>query len=221
MTTTIENISTPLPTKTSGMSWDAFAEAIAEAEQAERARLMEAFPTPAITAKSGTPAWNDEWLAQRTASEKRDDAFYGYCSKLIVEIGKALASTVPMFCALDIDYEGAGDNGEACSITVRLNRVMSFDEDGKFIRWTDEQNQAYLTQYKEAQAVLPTQLTEWMDETCWAIAYQQHPGFEINEGGFGCLTVAPANEDDPTSPLQLTITHTERTEHTYEPSVLA
>ena len=222
MTTTItENISTPLPIKTSDMSWDAFAEAIAEAEQAERARLMEAIPTPAITAERGTPAWTDEWLLQRAASEKRDGAVYAYCSKLILEIGKALASTVPMFCALDIDYEGCGDSGEACSISVRLNRVMSFDADGKFIRWTDEENQAFTTQYKEAQAILPTELTEWLDETCWAIAYNQHPGFEINEGGYGCISVAPANEDDPASPLQLTISHTERTEQTYDDVVLA
>ena len=74
MTTIIENISTPLPTKTNEMSWEDFYEAITDAEHTEKVRLLEAIPTPPMTAERGSGAWNEEWLAQRRASEKRDAA---------------------------------------------------------------------------------------------------------------------------------------------------
>lgn len=35
---------------------------------------------------------------------------------------------------------------------------------------------------------LPTDLSSQLDEFTWAFAYQQHPGFENNEGGYGTLT---------------------------------
>ena len=221
MTTIIENISTPLPTKTNEMSWDAFAEAITEAEQAERARLMEVIPTPAMTAEPGSDAWNNEWLAQRLASDKRDAVFYSYCSKLILEIGKALAAAVPAFRSLDIEYEGCGDSGESCVITVYTDRQRKVDAEGKFIPWTNEENEAWLKESYAANQILPTYLKEWMDETAWMIAYNKHPGFEIDAGGFGQIVVARADEDDASSPLQLTISHTERVEQSYDDEVLA
>ena len=220
-TTPIKSNTTPLPTKTNEMSWDAFAEAITEAEQTERARLMEAIPTPAITAELGSDAWSNEWLAQRTASERRDDAVYSYCSKLILEIGKALAAAVPAFRSLDIDYEGCGDSGEACVITVYTDRPRKVDAEGKFVPWTHEENEAWNKQNDAANNILPSDLKEWMDETCWAIAYDKHPGFEIDAGGYGSIVVAPADEDDASSPLQLTIRHTERVEQSYDDEVLA
>ena len=221
MTTTIETISTPLPTKTNEMSWDAFAEAIVEAEQTERQRLLEAFPTPAMTAEPGSDAWNTEWLAQRRASQKRDSAVYAYCSKLILEIGKAVAAAVPDFRSLDVEYEGSGDSGEACVITVYLNRQMRFDAEGKYQRPSQEELDEQSKQHAAANNILPSHLKDWMDETCWAIAYDRHPGFEINEGGYGSIVVAPADEDDASSPLQLTIRHTERVEQSYDDVVLA
>ena len=197
------------------------AEAITEAEQEERQRLLEAFPTPAITAELGSPAWNDEWLAQRRASQKRDDVFYRYCSKLILEIGKALALAVPSFRSLSVDYEGQGDSGESCVITVFIDRPAMFDAEGKWRRPTAEEDEAFSKQHAEANSVLPSYLKDWMDETCWAIAYDKHPGFEIDAGGYGVIEVAPDDEDDATSPLQLTIRHTQRTETHYEDEVLA
>lgn len=221
MTTIIENISTPLPTKTNEMSWEDFYEAITDAEHTEKVRLLEVIPTPPMTAEPRSDAWNEEWFAQRRASDKRDAAFYGYCSKLILEIGKALASAVPAFRSLDIEYEGMGDSGEACVITIYTDRPRMFDAEGNFRRPTHEENEAFNQQQDAANNILPSDLKEWMDETAWMIAYNRHPGFEIDAGGFGQIVVARADEDDASSPLKLTIRHTERVEQSYDDEVLA
>jgi len=219
--TDIQNIPTPLPIKTDDMTWDAFTEAVVEAEEAEEARLLQAFPTPAMTAERGTDAWSLEWKAQHKASSYRKTLLMAYNSKLILEIGKAVAAAVPNFQSLDVEYEGCGDSGESCDITVYTDRPFQRDADGKVIPWTNEENEAFSKQQDAANNLIPSDLTEWMDETCWAIAYNEHPGFEINAGGYGSIVVAPADEDDASSPLQLTISHTQRVEQSYEDVVLA
>ena len=220
MTTTLIQ-ATPVPVKTSDMSWDAFTEAIKSACDAEDARLLAEFPTPPITAERGSDGWMDQWAAQHAAGSKRRSALMNFSAKLVVAVGQALADCVPNFRSLDVDYEGSGDSGEACDISVYLNLEPLLDADGKWRRPTPEEDEARNRQRDEANNTLPAELTEWLDETCWAIAYDRHPGFEIDEGGYGQISVAPADEDDPTSPLQLTITHTERTETTYDEEVLA
>ena len=221
MTTTIENISTPLPTKTNEMSWDAFGEAIVEASSAEQSRLTEAIPTPAMTAEPGSDEWTSEWLAQRSASTKRSSELMAYNSQLILEIGRALAAELPNFRSLDVEYEGCGDSGEACEIGVYLSHPNRFDAEGNYQRPSQEELDERSKQQDAANNLLPSDLKEWMDETCWAIAYDKHPGFEIDAGGFGSIVVAPADEDDASSPLQLTISHTQRIEETYDDVVLA
>uniref|UniRef100_UPI0040476698 DUF6878 family protein n=1 Tax=Yoonia sp. TaxID=2212373 RepID=UPI0040476698 len=37
-------------------------------------------------------------------------------------------------------------------------------------------------------SALPSELSNQLDEFAWAFAYQQHPGFENNDGGYGTLT---------------------------------
>ena len=216
MTTTIDNSSTTLPTKTADMSWDVFTQEIVDAYGAEEERLTEAFPTPAMSAEPGSDDWSSQWLAQRRAADERSSHLMSYASKLILQIGKALAAAVPNFRSLDVEYEGCGDSGEGCSISVFVDRLRKVDAEGKFVRWTDEENEAFRQQNEAANNILPSYLKAWMDETCWAIAYNQHPGFEINAGGYGQIVVAPADEDEEGSPLQLTISHTQRTEECYE-----
>ena len=180
----------------------------------------QAFPTPPMTAERGTDAWNLEWRAQHKASSYRKTLLMAYNSKLVLQIGKAVAAVVPDFGSLCVEYEGSGDSGEACDIHIYLKRAIKYDENGKFIPLTHEENQAFIKREAEANSILPSALEEWMDETCWAIAYNAHPGFEINEGGYGTIEVAE-NDEEEGSPLRLTISHTERTEHTYNDEVLA
>lgn len=57
------------------------------------------------------------------------------------------------------EYEGYGDSGNVEDITLQPSGIA-----------------------------LPTDLSSQLDEFTWAFAYQQHPGFENNEGGYGTLT---------------------------------
>ena len=57
------------------------------------------------------------------------------------------------------EYEGYGDSGNVEDITLQPSGIA-----------------------------LPTDLSSQLDEFAWAFAYQQHPGFENNEGGYGTLT---------------------------------
>ncbi len=42
--------------------------------------------------------------------------------------------------------------------------------------------------------MLPSELSSQLDEFAWAFAYQQHPGFENNDGGYGTLTWDLSND---------------------------
>lgn len=57
------------------------------------------------------------------------------------------------------EYEGYGDSGNVEDITLQPNGVA-----------------------------LPSELSSQLGDFAWALAYQQHPGFENNEGGYGTLT---------------------------------
>jgi len=220
-TTTITNTgTTPVPVKTDAMTWECFANDLVVASETEEARLLRAVPTPELTAERGTQAWDDDWAAQYHAGIKRRALLMKFNARLVLEVGKALAAAVPTFRSLDVEYQGSGDSGEACDISVFLHRPQRFDADGK-PRWaTHDENQEDNREADAAAALLPSELKEWLDETCWAIAYDRHPGFEIDAGGFGQIVVARADDDDLTSPLQLTINHTERVEQSYDEEVL-
>ena len=216
MTMTATFAQTKIPTKTDEMSWDLFTLALQTAATAEEQCLARNYPTPEITAERGTPQRNEQWFAQRGAADTRAYQLTLFHYKLIVEVGRALAAAVPNFRSLDIEYEGSGDNGEGCEITVYTDRPMKFDAEGKWVRPTAEESEEFTRQHDAANNILPSDLREWMDEICWSIAYHQHPGFEINEGGYGTITVEPADEDEEGSPLQLRISHTQRIEETEE-----
>lgn len=57
------------------------------------------------------------------------------------------------------EYEGYGDSGNVEDITLQPSGLA-----------------------------LPSELSSQLDDFAWAFAYQQHPGFENNDGGYGTLT---------------------------------
>ncbi len=224
-TTTINPTTTPVPVKTEGQTWDAFTEAIKSAVEAEEARLIAEYPTPAITAERGTTEWSEQYFSQRRASDDRNEIISRYTAKLIVSVGEALDALVPNFDALRVEYEGSGDQGEGCTFDVDIKRepptntVVPFEGAKPRLAYTNDENQAWLQASSDALALLPDDLTEWLDETCWALAYSIHPGFEIDAGGFGNITVQ-RNADGE---MKLTLTHADRIESVeeYAPQELA
>lgn len=211
----------PLPTKTDDMSWDDFAAALKEASDAYALTLTTMFPTPKITAERGTQEWNIEWFAQRAAADKRTRQLMSYNAQLVVQVGKAIAAITPNFRSLDVEYEGCGDSGEICDVTVYTDRPLLFDEKGNRRPYTHEENEAENAKMDAANECLTKELRDWLDETCWAIAYDQHPGLEINEGSYGALRVEMRDEDVEGSPLVLKLSHTERVENCLDDVELA
>ena len=206
-------ITTPaLPVKDERLDWDAFTEELNQASEECAALLTELMPTPEITAELGTQEWSNEWFAQRAAADKRSRELMKYNARLVVEVGKAIAAITPNFRSLDVSYEGSGDDGEISDITVYLDRPALYDADGNRRPYTHEENQVENAKSDAANECLTKELRSWLDETCWAIAYDQHPGLEINEGSFGSLVVEPEDEDVEGSKLVLRISHTERVE---------
>jgi hypothetical protein len=57
------------------------------------------------------------------------------------------------------EYEGYGDSGNVEDITLQPTEIA-----------------------------IPSELSSQLDEFAWAFAYQQHPGLENNDGGYGTLT---------------------------------
>lgn len=215
-------ITTPsLPTKTADMSWDDFTVALKEASETYEITLTTEMPTPEITADRGTPEWNVAWFAQRAAADKRNRELMKYNAKLVLEVGKAIAAITPDFRSLDVEYEGCGDAGEICDISVYLDRPILLDEKGERRLYTNDENEAFLEKTRAATNLISGDLREWLDETCWAIAYDQHPGLEINEGSFGSLIVEPEDEDVEGSKLVLRLRHTERVERPLDDEELA
>ena len=203
------------------MSWDDFAAVLTEASEAYATTLTTEMPTPEITAELGTQEWSNEWFAQRAAADKRSRELMKYNARLVVQVGKAIAAITPGFRSLDVSYEGSGDDGEISDITVYLDRPALYDADGNRRPYTHEENQVENAKSDAANECLTKELRSWLDETCWAIAYDQHPGLEINEGSFGSLVVEPEDEDVEGSKLVLRINHTERVENMLEPVELA
>ena len=207
---------TPVPAKTDDLSWDDFTTALKAASEAEEVRLAEVIPIPAVTGKPGSDEWNSQFDANYRAKSQQRDALSRFQSKLVLAVGAAVAGEVEDFSSIDINYEGSGDSGEACDIYVSVSRKLNTDGNGKHVPFTDEETAAYRAKCDAANSLLSSDLREWLDETCWGIAYAAHPGFETDAGGFGTITIA--REDGE---LQLTLEHTERTEVSYATEVLA
>lgn len=77
------------------------------------------------------------------------------------EVRSALLSQLRALGITEVtaEYEGYGDSGNVEDIMLQPTEIA-----------------------------IPPELSSQLDDFAWAFAYQQHPGFENNEGGYGTLT---------------------------------
>lgn len=218
MTTTLEN-TTLIPVKTDDVSWDSYAALIRAAYEAARYQLTVEIPTPPITAtrtagERSSEEWMEQYQAQQAASRKRTAELNKYEVQLVAAIAEALDASVPTFKELFVEYRGSGDSGESCDISVEVERGYEATEKTSWGTpcYTNEQNEELRAREKAATELLPSDLTEWLDEICWGLAYQQHPGFEIDAGGYGTITVKRNDAGE----MKVSLEHTNRIEETEE-----
>jgi len=211
MTTTLEN-TTIIPVKTDDVSWDNFAALIRAAYETARHQLTVEIPTPPMTAERTSDEWMEQYRAQQDAARRRTAELNKYEAQLIASIAEALEASVPLFKELLVSYEGSGDSGESCDISVEVERGFEPTKETSWgsLCYTHQENEEYLARLKAATALLPSDLTEWLDEICWGLAYQQHPGFEIDAGGFGNITV----KRNDAGVMKVSLEHTDRIEST-------
>jgi hypothetical protein len=94
---------------------------------------------------------------------------------------------------VDIDYNGEGDEGQIDGITMRAGDKLFDDLEGS----------------QSLQICVDGKLetfTSWhqcIDELVWLILCEYHDGYEINDGGFGTVTIDVTND-------LITIDHNDR-----------
>ena len=217
MTTTTPIATTPVPQKAEGQTWDDYTQAILDACEAEETRLLQEFPTPEIAGTPGSDEWTDTYYKQRAVAEQRRSILHKLQARTIVAIAEAIEREVPSFEALEIEYAGEGDSGTDSDISIAVAYGPFLDAEGKWRPLTQEEKDAYEAAREAANALLPAELTEWLDETGWALAYEKHPGFETNEGGYGTIS---ATREEEGGPMELSITHNQRSVETYSDSLI-
>lgn len=94
---------------------------------------------------------------------------------------------------VDIDYDGEGDEGQINGITMYAGDKLldALDEPRPLQICINEQLQTF------------TSWHQCIDELVWSILCEYHAGYEINDGGFGTVTIDVTND-------LITIDHNDR-----------
>ena len=71
-------------------------------------------------------------------------------------------------------------------LLVQLRTLGITEAGAEYEGYGDSGNVEYFLQ--PSGVALPPELSGQLEDFAWAFAYQQHPGFENNDGGYGTLT---------------------------------
>lgn len=83
---------------------------------------------------------------------------------------------------IEVTYNGEGDNGYIENINGYRRRQVSEVDDGE-----DAQLLIDLTVMKDPADIQEPTLADLVDDFMWEVIGVEHDGFEINDGGSGCL----------------------------------
>lgn len=107
-----------------------------------------------------------------------------------------LNNEYPDIDSLTIEYDGCGDSGQiedialfhsarsgaAASRQDALERELPVEIYGTQSQTYDKEAKQWIKSSPQ-----PTTVERALDELGWDLAYSSHPGFEINEGGYGTI----------------------------------
>lgn len=156
--------------------------------------------------------WSAIWLEnQRNLKSQASDA--------AVKLGKIfsyLAELNPALATIEISYDGAGDSGQ-------VDCIGYYDSDRNLITVEDDHplpdaiadgKQQTPGRWVPGEGFVasgtPRNLSadELLSDLGWDLAYGANPGFEINEGGYGTITVAVSDLDP--NEISVILSHSER-----------
>ena len=145
-----------------------------------------------------------------------------------------LRSKYPDLKRIEISYDGSGDSGQVESIHFSSNVEPNHWHEGSVDVDTSEVLSDELTcgrtarkghfdmdlrEWVHDEALRSVNIEEALDRIGWDIAYGENPGFEINEGGYGTVSVfidPVADPDNISVPadIKVELSHSERYEAT-------
>lgn len=108
---------------------------------------------------------------------------------------------------IQIEYEGSGDSGQIEDIDgvhddyMTLELPVSLYTLPARLSWDPE------TKSFQSEDPRPATVEQALDYLGWDLAYGTHPGFEINDGGRGTVTITHSPEDP--SLIKVTLDHKE------------
>lgn len=120
----------------------------------------------------------------------------------------------PQLQRIEITYDGCGDSGQ-------VETILFWDGANVFDPPQDLMNDPLPTTVVEQSLPYSPELNisaeQALDQYAWDIAYGQNPGFEINEGGYGTITIETELDADLTlEDIKVHLEHCERVEHVDE-----
>lgn len=135
----------------------------------------------------------------------------------------------PELQRIEIEYDGCGDSGQVGYIAYYsgptskleiddsqpLPDVLANGRRSRRGKWISGQG------YVEDEADINISASDLLQDRGWDVAYGQNPGFEINEGAYGTITIS-SEINNPVAPndVDVKLEHSERyietTDYSYE-----
>lgn len=181
-----------------------------------------------MTDTANTSAQSDNFWMQYNERLKNLKAGADEAANGLRKVFIYLQSLNPDLTKVLIEYDGCGDSGQV----ENARFLWAADHQEQPIVGADQPlpdeiacgktktpghwvpGQGYVTTGEPVNA----SATELIDELAWDLAYGQNPGFEINEGGYGTISIE-VSPDDPDRIL-VSLSHSERyietTDYEYE-----
>jgi hypothetical protein len=110
-----------------------------------------------------------------------------------------LFATYPALQEIELGYYGAGDSGDIGNIEFKFKNL---DQETINKLKTEIFNSVPQHPYTPSPGHEQWTVEKLLDDLGWDIAYEANPGFEINDGGAGTITIVV----DPRQPFLIGIT---------------
>lgn len=129
-----------------------------------------------------------------------------------------LRSQHPELARIEVTYEGSGDSGQIEDVNyfqsptdcvlIEIDDMAPLPDEvaqGKTFQAGQWEPERGFVKNGNPVNISARQL---IDEFAWDLAYSQNPGFEINEGGYGTISIT--SDEDDRSTVHIRLSHSER-----------
>jgi len=152
----------------------------------------------------------------RSVQDRKDQAVNN-----LITVFRYLKQHCPDLDHIKISYSGGGDSGQVEDVTYVTAKEELLDLPNSL-----DSTPLPLDVYQHQRAIehLGVNYTpaELLDDAAWDVAYGQHPGFEINEGGYGTVHVGLLDPSCDVATVRLEhhkiVESTNDYEHNFTPS---